>query len=245
MHEILIIDDDANIREIIAKSMEYEGYRCIEAEDGPSGLSSAQMPGADLILLDLMLPGMDGITVLKNLRSSGVSTPVIILTAKGDEADKVIGLGFGADDYLVKPFSVRELAARVEAVLRRASAQTMRVPSMQPVREDEAVMQKREKTRAGAEGIFSVGSIEIDIARHEVRCGGTLVDLSLKEFDLLRILAENHGRVLTRAQLLDKVWGYDYTGETRTVDVHVRFLRRKLGENSIVTVRGLGYKFIG
>jgi DNA-binding response OmpR family regulator len=218
MRKILVIDDDANIRDIVAKAMKYEGYSCTEAGDGLAGLDCARAGGHDLILLDLMLPRMDGITVLKKLRGAGLLTPVIIMTARSDEVDKIVGLALGADDYITKPFSVRELAARVEAVLRRY------------------------ERAADGEAPIIIGDIRIDVPRHEVSLAGAPVDLSLKEFELLRALAENRGRVFTREQLLESVWGYDYTGETRTVDVHVRYLRRKLGDAAVLTIRGLGYK---
>jgi two-component system alkaline phosphatase synthesis response regulator PhoP len=240
MNKILIIDDDANIRELVTRSMEYEGYVCMEAEDGPSGLNAARADGPDLILLDLMLPYMDGMTVLKKLRYADLLTPVIIMTAKSDETDKIIGLGFGADDYITKPFSVRELSARVEAVLRRYKrAEALNAP------EDETDGGRKNGSAAGDradETPIAIGDVVIDIPRHEVLRTGIPVALSLKEFELLRVLAENRRRVLTREQLIGKVWGYDYASETRTVDVHVRHLRRKLGDEIVQTVRGLGYK---
>ncbi|MDR2487241.1 MAG: response regulator transcription factor [Clostridiales Family XIII bacterium] len=225
MRTILIIEDEANIRDILSRSLSGEGFSCTEAEDGTVGLRKATAHDYDLILLDLMLPGMDGLEVLQGLRREGVMTPVIILTAKSDEADKVIGLGFGADDYITKPFGLKEISARVKAVIRRNEL------SQAPPSPEGAVR-----------GIMKVGALEINVGRHDVRMAGEPILLTLKEFELLRVLAENRGHVLTRTQLLDKVWGYEYSGETRTVDVHVRYLRRKLGEGVITTIRGFGYK---
>lgn len=222
MQKVLIIEDEPNIRELVMYNVGQGGYKGIEAEDGIQGLAMARKEKPDLILLDIMLPGKNGYDICKELRSEGVKTPIIMLTAKNDEIDKVLGLEFGADDYLTKPFGIRELMARIKAVLRRTEDKP---------RSDE----------------IALGDLTIDIGRHEVKIGDKLIDLTLKEFDLLKTLAENRGRVLTRDQLLDKVWGFEYIGETRTVDVHVRYLRKKLGDEDkegsyIQTVRGLGYK---
>lgn len=222
MQKILIIEDEPNIRELVLYNVEQNGYKGLAAEDGLQGLAMARTEKPDLILLDIMLPGKNGYDICKELRMEGAKTPIIMLTAKNEEIDKVLGLEFGADDYVSKPFGVRELMARIKAVLRRA-----------------------EHSEGGRE--IAAGDLTIDIERHEVRIGGEIVDLTLKEFDLLRTLAENRGRVLTRDQLLDKVWGFDYIGETRTVDVHIRYLRKKLGDEDnegkyIQTVRGVGYK---
>lgn len=222
MQKILIIEDEPNIRELVLYNVEQNGYKGLAAEDGLQGLAMARTEKPDLILLDIMLPGKNGYDICKELRMEGTKTPIIMLTAKNEEIDKVLGLEFGADDYVSKPFGVRELMARIKAVLRRA-----------------------EHSEGGREIV--AGDLTIDIERHEVRIGGESIDLTLKEFDLLRTLAENKGRVLTRDQLLDKVWGFDYIGETRTVDVHIRYLRKKLGDEDnegkyIQTVRGVGYK---
>lgn len=222
MQKILIIEDEPNIRELVLYNVQQNGYKGLEAEDGIQGLAMARAEKPDLILLDIMLPGKNGYDICKELRMEGVKTPIIMLTAKNEEIDKVLGLEFGADDYVSKPFGVRELMARIKAVLRRA--------------------EHSDGTRE-----ISAGDLTIDIERHEVRLGGENIDLTLKEFDLLRALAENRGRVLSRDQLLDKVWGFDYIGETRTVDVHIRYLRKKLGDEDnegkyIQTVRGVGYK---
>jgi two-component system alkaline phosphatase synthesis response regulator PhoP len=234
MQKILIIEDEPNIRELVLYNLNQNGYEGLAAEDGLQGLSIARGEKPDLILLDIMLPGKNGYDICKELRSEGNKTPIIMLTAKNEEIDKVLGLEFGADDYISKPFGIRELMARIKAVLRRyENSPEQGVLSGNPA--------------AQAESRIVIGDIIINIDRHEVQMAGRPVELTLKEFDLLRILAENRGRVMTRDQLLDKVWGFEYIGETRTVDVHVRYLRKKLGDEDkegkyIQTVRGIGYK---
>jgi len=222
MHKILIIEDEANIRELISYNLINNNYKVLEAEDGLQGLETAIKEKPDLILLDLMLPGMNGLDICKDLRNRGSKIPIIILTAKNEDIDKVMGLEFGADDYMTKPFSVHELMARIKAVLRRAE-------------------------QRNDVNYITRGALTINIERHEVLVDGKVVELSLKEFDLLKTLAENKGMVMTRDQLLDKVWGIDYDGENRTVDVHIRYLRKKLGDEEgeskyIQTIRGMGYK---
>lgn len=222
MQKILMIEDEANIRELISYNLISNNYKVLEAEDGLQGLEMSIREKPDLILLDLMLPGMNGMDLCKELRDRGSKIPIIILTAKNEDIDKVMGLEFGADDYMTKPFSVHELMARIKAVLRRAE-------------------QKIEVMH------ISNGDLTINIEKHEVMLNGKEVELSLKEFDLLKALAENKGMVMTRDKLLDKVWGIDYDGENRTVDVHIRYLRRKLGDEEaeskyIQTIRGMGYK---
>lgn len=222
MHKILIIEDEANIRELISYNLISNNYKVLEAEDGLQGLETAIKEKPDLILLDLMLPGMNGLDICKDLRNRGSKIPIIILTAKNEDIDKVMGLEFGADDYMTKPFSVHELMARIKAVMRRAE-------------------------QRNDVNYITRGALTINIERHEVLVDGNAVDLSLKEFDLLKTLAEHKGMVMTRDQLLDKVWGIDYDGENRTVDVHIRYLRRKLGDEEgeskyIQTIRGMGYK---
>jgi len=233
LKKILVIEDDASIRELVAWNLAEDGYDCLCAADGREGLEIAREGTPDLIILDLMLPLLDGFEVIKSIRMNGIRTPVIMLTAKNEEADKVIGLEFGADDYITKPFGIRELKARIKAVLRRYN-QDGRGAGMNGAGIDEE----------SAPEVYTIGGLEIDVPRHEVSADGKSITLTLKEFELLRMLAENRGRVLTREQLLDIVWGYEYPGETRTVDVHIRYLRRKLGDvgRSIETVRGLGYK---
>ncbi|HYE67078.1 MAG TPA: response regulator transcription factor [Anaerovoracaceae bacterium] len=222
MHKILIIEDESNIRELISYNLINNNYKVLEAEDGLQGLEISIKEKPDLILLDLMLPGMHGLDICKELRDRGSKIPIIILTAKNEDIDKVMGLEFGADDYMTKPFSVHELMARIKAVLRRAE-----------LRNDVKYISK--------------GALTINIERHEVLVDGKAVELSLKEFDLLKTLAEHKGMVMTRDQLLDKIWGIDYDGENRTVDVHIRYLRKKLGDEEaeskyIQTIRGMGYK---
>lgn len=222
MHKILIIEDESNIRELISYNLINNNYKVLEAEDGLLGLEMSIKEKPDLILLDLMLPGMNGLDICKELRDRGSKIPIIILTAKNEDIDKVMGLEFGADDYMTKPFSVHELMARIKAVLRRAE-----------LRNDVKYITK--------------GALTINIERHEVLVDGKTIELSLKEFDLLKTLAEHKGMVMTRDQLLDKIWGIDYDGENRTVDVHIRYLRKKLGDEEseskyIQTIRGMGYK---
>jgi two-component system alkaline phosphatase synthesis response regulator PhoP len=222
MHTILIIEDESNIRELLSYNLANSNYQVLQAEDGLQGLDMAIKEKPDLILLDLMLPGKNGMDICRELREKGNKTPVIILTAKNNDIDKVMGLEFGADDYMTKPFSVHELLARIKAVLRRSEI----------INEVKIIVKE---------------ALTVDIERHVVTVEGRPVELSLKEFELLRTLAENRGIVMTRDQLLDKVWGIDYDGENRTVDVHVRNLRKKLGDEElessyIQTIRGMGYK---
>jgi two-component system alkaline phosphatase synthesis response regulator PhoP len=223
--KILVVDDEYNIVELVKYNLENSGYEVKEAYDGEEALDMISMERFDLIILDLMLPKIDGIEVCKRLKREEPYIPIIMLTAKSSEADKVLGLDIGADDYITKPFSIRELLARVNAVLRRST----------------------ESPKIIDERIIYLGNLEIDLERHEVRKNGELIDLTLKEFELLRILLENKGKVLSRNTLLDRVWGYDFYGETRTVDVHVRNLRKKIEEDDknpqyIETVRGVGYR---
>jgi len=234
MQKILIIEDEPNIRELVLYNLSQNGYEALAADDGLQGLALARSERPDLILLDIMLPGKNGYDICRELRAEGNNTPVIMLTAKNDEIDKVLGLEFGADDYISKPFGIRELMARIKAVLRRYES------GPEPDGNGNA------SSKPKGAGI-TIGDLSISIDSHEVKLGGKSLDLTLKEFDLLRVLAENRGRVMTRDQLLDKVWGFEYIGETRTVDVHVRYLRKKLGDEDnegkyIQTVRGIGYK---
>ena len=231
--KILIIEDESNIRELVMYNLKANGYDAIEAEDGISGITLAYKENPDLILLDIMLPGKDGYEICRELRSEGIEIPIIMLTAKSEEVDKVLGLEFGADDYIAKPFGIRELLARIKAVLRRVD---MNGTPSSDIGESEE----------NAESI-TAGDIVIDQSRHEVTVQGTIIDLTYKEYELLSFLAKHRGRVYSRDELLDKVWGIDYVGETRTVDVHIRHLRQKLGENQngddyIETIRGRGYK---
>jgi DNA-binding response OmpR family regulator len=239
--KILVVDDEAVLVETIAYNLEQAGYQVTTAADGASALEAAHRETPDLIILDIMLPEMDGLEVCRQLRreSNTATTPIMMLTAKGDEIDKVVGLEVGADDYVTKPFGRRELLARVRAMLRRADY----VPSTEERAEKET---SREVPRPSRELV--AGPLRIDLAGRRVNCRGQELELQPKQFDLLTYLVRNRGTVLTRDQLLQNVWGYDYVGDTRTVDVHVRWLREKLEEDPanprlIQTVRGVGYCF--
>ncbi len=220
---ILVIDDEREIRELLRYNLEKQGYRVLVAKDGEEGLSRIFATHPDLVLLDLLLPGLNGLEVLREVRSepSTRETPVLLLTARGAEMDKLLGFERGADDYITKPFSPREVLARVDAVLRRARP-----------------------TRDAAE--LAGGPLTLDQGRREARLDGAELTLTPREFELLYFLVRHPGRVFSRDELLSKVWGYDYRGETRTVDVHVRRLRAKLGDRAdlIATVTGAGYKFV-
>ena len=224
--KIIIVEDDPNILEALKYNLGKEGYDTITAIDGVQALELARTNKPDLIVLDIMLPKMSGFEVCRILRKE-MAIPIIILTARDDEIDKVTGLDLGADDYMTKPFSMRELMARIRAMLRRVEIQTV-IP----------------------ETPLSFGDLEVDTLHHMITRAGNTLNLSPKEFDLLVFLTSNKGLVFTRDQLLEKVWGYDYSGDTRTVDVHIRWLREKIEANSeepkrLITVRGVGYKFEG
>ena len=226
MTRILIVEDEASFSDPLSWLLEREGHEVVVREDGRSGLEEFTRHPADLVLLDVMLPGMSGVEVCRELRRES-SVPIIMLTAKDSEVDKVVGLEIGADDYVTKPYSARELLARINAVLRRRIAS--------PAQEDH---------------IVRVGDVELDADSHVVVVRGEPVSMPLKEFELLEMLMRNHGRVLTRAQLIDRVWGADYVGDTKTLDVHIKRVRGKVEENPssprmITTIRGLGYKFVG
>ncbi|MDQ3880428.1 MAG: response regulator transcription factor [Chloroflexota bacterium] len=225
------MEDDRTLRQALAFNLRGEGYDVLTAADGESALAMARNEPIDLILLDVMLPGMSGIELLRVLRGESRDTPVIVLSAKREEIDRVVGLKVGADDYVAKPFSRPELLARVEAVLRR---------------QDQAARATSRATDAVAERL-EVGPIVIDRARREVTVDGRPLHLSAKEFDLLAFLARHPGRIFTREQLLSRIWGYDYAGDQRTIDVHVSWLRGKLrsagGHEYFRTVRGVGYAF--
>ena len=221
---ILVVDDDPHIIELARLYLEKEGFRVIEAVDGAAALERARQDAPALMVLDLMLPEVDGWEVCRRVRADS-DLPIIMLTARDDDVDKIVGLELGADDYLTKPFNPRELVARVKAILRRTGKQAA----------------------PGEGAVKRVGNVIIDPARRTVTVAGQPVDLRAKEFDLLLALAENEGIVLSREKLLDLVWGFDFYGETRTVDVHVAHLRAKLGEAStaaIETVWGVGYKLV-
>jgi DNA-binding response OmpR family regulator len=223
---LLLVEDDTTLRQALTFNLTREGYDVSTAADGEAALDAARNEHLDLVLLDVMLPGMSGVEVLRVLRREGIATPVIILSAKGDEIDRVVGLKVGADDYIAKPFSRPELLARIEAVLRRH-----RREAEAPERHERLVFDR----------------VEIDVSRREVRVDGEPVHLTTKEFDLLAHMASSPGRIFTRDQLLARIWGYDYVGDGRTVDVHVSWLRGKLRghdeHNYFRTVRGVGYAF--
>jgi two-component system response regulator RegX3 len=224
MTRLLVVEDEPSISEPLAYMLEKEGFEVAVAATGPDGVEEYDRSGADLVLLDMMLPGLSGTDVCKALRQRS-NVPIIILTARDSEVDKVVGLELGADDYVTKPFSHRELLARIRAVLRRRS-------------------EPEEPTPVALE----VGPVRMDVDRHRVTVSGEAVQLPLKEFELLEILLRNAGRVLTRQQLIDRVWGPDYVGDTKTLDVHVKRLRAKVepepkSPRHLLTVRGLGYKF--
>ena len=238
---ILIVDDEPVLVETIAYNLEQAGYQVTTAADGASALEAARRETPDLIILDLMLPEMDGLEVCRQLRreTNTVTTPIMMLTAKGDEIDKVVGLEVGADDYVTKPFGRRELLARVRALLRRADY---------PAASEEQSAQETSGEVPRLTRELVAGPLRIDLAGRRVFCRGQELELQPKQFDLLTYLVRNRGTVLTRDQLLQNVWGYDYVGDTRTVDVHVRWLREKLEEDPanprlIQTVRGVGYCF--
>jgi len=221
---ILIVEDEESLSEPLAFILEREGYRVTVADDGPSALALFDKSGADLVLLDLMLPGIPGTEVCRVLRSRS-QVPIIMLTAKDSEVDIVVGLELGADDYVTKPYSTRELLARIRAVLRRRA-------------DDDGDL---------ADGMLEAGDIRMDVERHVVTVRGEDVAMPLKEFELLELLMRNAGRVLTRGQLIDRVWGSDYFGDTKTLDVHIKRIRSKIEPvpsepKALVTVRGLGYR---
>jgi len=242
--KILVVDDEAVLADTIAYNLEQEGYQVITVADGTSALNAVHNEHPDLIVLDIMLPGVDGLEVCRQLRreDSTATVPIIMLTAKSDEIDKVVGLEVGADDYVTKPFGRRELLARVRALLRRADypSITEEHPSLQ---ENDVQSQPLSRNKE-----LVAGPLRIDLASRWVNCRGQDLELQPKQFDLLTYLVRNRGTVLTRDQPLHNVWGYDYAGDTRTVDVHIRWLREKLEEDPaspklIQTVRGVGYVF--
>ena len=224
MTRVLVVEDEESFSEALSYMLRKEGYEVAVADTGTGALEEFDRSGADLVLLDLMLPGLSGTEVCRQLRQRS-NVPVIMLTAKDSEVDKVVGLELGADDYVTKPFSSRELVARIRAVLRRGSEGDELVP-----------------------GTIEAGPVRMDVERHVVTVDGRPAPMPLKEFDLLELLLRNAGRVLTRMQLIDRVWGSDYVGDTKTLDVHVKRLRAKVEPDHanpryLVTVRGLGYKF--
>ncbi|GAA3423012.1 response regulator transcription factor [Streptosporangium nondiastaticum] len=224
MTRVLVVEDEESFSDALSYMLRKEGFEVAVAATGPEALDAYDRNGADLVLLDLMLPGLPGTEVCRSLRQRS-NVPVIMLTAKDSEIDKVVGLELGADDYVTKPFSSRELVARIRAVLRRQG-----------------------DTEETESAVLTAGPVRMDVDRHVVAVRGDQVQLPLKEFELLEVLLRNAGRVLTRGQLIDRVWGADYVGDTKTLDVHVKRLRAKVeadpsNPRCILTVRGLGYKF--
>ena len=225
MTRILIIEDEGSYREALTFMLGKEGFDVAAAADGKSGLAEYDRNGADLVLLDLMLPGMPGTEVCRRLRARG-DVAIIMVSARDSETDKVVGLEIGADDYVTKPFSHRELVARIRAILRRGHDSTL-IPE-----------------------VVEMDGVRIDVERHQVLVDGQEVRLALREFELLELLLRNAGRVMTRGQIIDRIWGSDYVGDTKTLDVHVKRLRNKIERepskpSRVITVRGLGYKFRG
>lgn len=224
---IYAVEDETHIQQLIKYNLEAAGYRASAFDSGESMLKECERTLPDLFILDIMLPGIDGFDICKKLRQDNRTRgiPIIMLTAKSDELEKILGLELGADDYITKPFSVRELIARVKVLFRRIG-----------------------NTEVRNNGVIKVGNLTIDCTSHEVYKGDVLIEMPLKEFELLKMLVSNKGRVLSRDLLLEKVWGIDFFGETRTVDVHIRYLRQKIEDDDsnptyIETVRGIGYKF--
>ena len=225
MTKVLIIEDEPNMVLGLKDSCEYEGYEVSVARDGKEGLEKAGTEKPDIILLDVMLPLMSGIDVCRTLRTRGIETPILMLTARSQEVDKVVGLDVGADDYVTKPFSIMELLARIRAHLRRAAKQVVEIES------------------------FTFGDVELNFKKYSARKGGKALELSAREFEILRYLIQRRGEIVTRDQLLDEVWGYDRTPVTRTVDNHIARLRQKIERNPsepqhIITVHRMGYRFI-
>ena len=223
MTRVLVVEDEESYRETLSYMLAREGFEVIEAHDGVTGIAEFDRPGADIVLLDLMMPGLPGNEVCRQLRLRG-SVPIIMLTARDSEVDKVVGLELGADDYVTKPFSHRELVARMRAVLRRG--------------------QDVELTPA----VLEAAGVRMDVERHQISVNGERIKLALKEFELLEMLLRNAGRVMPRGQLIDRIWGADYVGDTKTLDVHIKRLRTKIEPDPanpryLITVRGLGYKF--
>jgi two-component system response regulator RegX3 len=225
MTRILLVEDESALSEPLSFLLEREGYEVVVTEDGPSAINEFDQNGTDLILLDLMLPGIPGTEVCREIRTRS-TVPIIMLTAKDSEVDIVVGLELGADDYVTKPYSTRELVARIRAVLRR----------------------HEDQSATDVDTMLTAGTVRMDVERHAVTVSGELVNMPLKEFELLEFLLRNAGRVLTRGQLIDRVWGTDYFGDTKTLDVHIKRIRSRIEAAPsepvmLVTVRGLGYRF--
>ena len=225
---VLVIEDEENLLKAIKYNLEQDGYKVQSAMDGEQGLEMARQMEPSMIILDIMLPKLDGIEVCRILRRES-NVPILMLTAKSEEIDRVVGLELGADDYVTKPFSMRELMARTKAILRRYSLSAS-------------------DTAKESGKVLKAGKLEVNISKHVVTLDGELLELKPREFDLLALLVENAGRALTRDQILENIWGQDYYGDTRTVDVHIRWLREKIegdpgSPKRIITIRGVGYRF--
>ena len=236
--KILVVDDEVTLLETLSYNLKKQGYDVEMASDGPTALELARSNHPDLIVLDIMLPGMDGFEVCREIRKD-MNTPVLMLTARDDEIDRVVGLEVGADDYLTKPFSMRELLARVKALLRRVRLIREELATVAPAAEP-----------AMAQQVLAFGSLIMDLSRHEIRPEDQPLALKPKEYELLVYFAQHRGIVLSRDHILENVWGWDYTGDSRTVDVHIRWLREKIEldpsiPTRLVTVRGAGYRFEG
>ena len=227
---ILLVDDEANIVQLVRLYLERDGYQVQSAGNGLDALKAVDTFHPALVVLDIMLPGLDGMEVVRRLRSDHNNVPVLMLTARDEDIDKILGLELGADDYMTKPFNPRELVARVKAILRRSEASNSSDDGMAP-----------------APAVVHIGDLVIDEARREVSSKGKIIDLRTQEFEVLLVLARHKGLVLTREQLLSLAWGFDFYGQTRTVDVHIAQLRRKLGSSNVTieTVTGIGYKLVG
>ena len=231
---ILVVDDEQPIVDILVYNLDKEGYNILEANDGLKAVDLALTEKPDLILLDVMLPGLDGLSVCRKIKNH-YNVPILMLSAKGEEVDKILGLELGADDYITKPFSVRELMARIKANLRKSEVE---IPASQEKEEQATDEQKK--------GKVVVGELELDLDKFEVKVRGEVIDLTLREFEVLRFLSTQPGQVVTRELLLEKVWGYEYYGDIRTVDVTVRRIREKIEKDTsapkiLITKRGVGY----
>ena len=232
---ILVVDDEQKIVELLEHNLRREGYNVLEANDGVTAVEIAKEQRPDLILLDIMLPRLDGLSVCKKIKNI-YNVPILMVTAKGDELDKIVGLELGADDYITKPFSVREVVARVKANLRKVEANL----------EEEKVTRKEEKKEEKKDTAIRVGDLVLDLEKYEVHIGGKVINLTLREFEVLKFLAQQPGQVVTREALLERVWGYEYYGDIRTVDVTVRRIRERIEKDTsnpqiLITKRGVGY----
>ncbi|HZD10373.1 MAG TPA: response regulator transcription factor [Candidatus Binatia bacterium] len=248
-HKVLVVEDEMTLLETLAYNLTRQGYKVFTAKTGNEALDTARLQQPDLVVLDIMLPGIDGFEVCRILRKE-MSVPILMLTARDEEVDKIVGLEVGADDYMTKPFSMRELLARVKALLRRVRLIREELASEESASDSAAALGGPSGATVEVEETMTFGNLEIDQARREVRKDGEPVRLKLKEYELLVFLARNRGIALSRDLILDRVWGWEHDGSSRTVDVHIRWLREKIEEEPsnarrIITVRGIGYRFDG